>query len=239
MRALLLSAGLGTRLRPITATVPKCLVPIRGRPLLDYWLDSLVEGGIERILINTHYLAERVADHVRHSQWSERVTIVYEPMLLGTGGTILANRAFFADRPFLVAHADNLSTIDITAFMRAHFHRMPGTDMSMAVFYTDQPQSCGIVQLDPEGRVIEFHEKSANPPGNLANGAIYIFEPEAIGQLERLGKPIIDLSTEVIPTYVGRIQSYEIAGYHRDIGTVESLNRAEVEFRPTVMRQAR
>jgi mannose-1-phosphate guanylyltransferase len=239
MRALLLCAGLGTRLRPITATVPKCLVPIRGRPLLDYWLDSLVDGGVERILINTHYLAERVADHVRHSQWSERATIVYEPTLLGTGGTILSNRAFFADRPFLVAHADNLSTIDIAAFMRAHLHRSPGTDMTMAVFYTDQPQSCGIVRLDPEGRVIEFHEKSANPPGNLANGAVYIFEPEAIDQLERLGKPIVDLSTEVIPTYLGRIQSYQIAGYHRDIGTVESLNRAEVEFPSTVMRRAR
>jgi mannose-1-phosphate guanylyltransferase len=230
MRALLLAAGLGTRLRPITETIPKCLVPIHGRPLLDYWLANLATSGIDRILINTGYLADSVADYVHDSVWADNVSLAHESVLLGTGGTILANRAFFGEEPFLVAHADNLSTIDLDACCRAHRDRAADTDMTMALFRTDRPSDCGIVQLDPEGRVIAFHEKVTSPPGNLANGAVYVFEPDVLERLARLGKATIDLSTEIIPGYVGRIQSYEITGYHRDIGTLESLARAEQEY---------
>ncbi|WP_374649786.1 nucleotidyltransferase family protein [Dongia sp.] len=238
MRALLLAAGLGTRLRPITEAIPKCLVPIRGQPLLDYWLVNLAGAGVEEILINTGYLSDLVRAHVRRSPWANRITLVHEDRLLGTGGTVLANRAFFGEESFLVIHADNLSAIDLDAFRQAHRGRKPDTDMTMALFRTDQPSNCGIVQLDSEGRVVEFHEKMADPPGNLANGAVYIFEPEVFRRLARVGKPTIDLSTEIIPGYVGRIQSYEITGYHRDIGTVEGLTRAEREYQPLRCRDA-
>ncbi|MGH9203514.1 MAG: sugar phosphate nucleotidyltransferase, partial [Vicinamibacterales bacterium] len=87
MRALLLAAGYGTRLKPLTDAVPKCLVPIRGRPLLDYWLDLLFTDGIEAALINTHHLADRVQAFVAASRWKSRVTLVHEDSLLGTGGT--------------------------------------------------------------------------------------------------------------------------------------------------------
>ena len=88
MRALLLSAGLGTRLQPFTNTVPKCLIPIHGRPLLDYWLDLLFEQGIERVLINTHYLPSMVTEHIAKSIWFDRIDTVFEEQLLGTAGTI-------------------------------------------------------------------------------------------------------------------------------------------------------
>jgi mannose-1-phosphate guanylyltransferase len=93
MRALLLAAGIGSRLRPLTETVPKCLVPIHGRPLLDYWLELLFSGGTERVLINTHWLADHVRDYVASCRWRPRIDLVHEGTLLGTGGTILANRA--------------------------------------------------------------------------------------------------------------------------------------------------
>src|SRR6185436_15356190 len=112
MRALLLAAGLGTRLRPLTDSVPKCLVPVQGRPLLDYWLELLAPGGIERMLINTHYLPQQVRDFVARSRWREGITLVHEEKLLGTGGTVLANRAFFGAAAFMVAHADNLTRFD-------------------------------------------------------------------------------------------------------------------------------
>lgn len=231
MRALLLAAGIGSRLRPLTDTTPKCLVQIHGRPLLDYWLDLVFEGGVERALLNTHWLADQVRAHVAQSPWRSRIDLIHEDELLGTGGTVLANRDWFGREPFLVAHADNLTDFDVAALIAAHRGRPAGCIMTMLAFRTDDPSSCGILELDRENRVIAFHEKVQNPPGNLANGAVYIFEPEVIEDVAALGKPIVDLSTEIIPNYLGRILCVETAGYHRDIGNPESLRRAHLEFK--------
>jgi mannose-1-phosphate guanylyltransferase len=235
MRALLLAAGIGSRLRPITDTMPKCLVPVHGRPLLEYWLDLVFEGGIDRVLLNTHWLADQVRAYVAASRWRSRIDLVHESELLGTGGTILANRAWFQGEDFLVAHADNLTDFDVGGFIAAHRSRPPGHVMSMLGFRTDDPSSCGILELDSRGTVTAFHEKVANPPGNLANGAIYIFAPEVIDDVARLGKNVVDLSTEIIPGYLGRISCVETTGYHRDIGNPESLRRAHLEFKPAPM----
>jgi len=230
LRALLLAAGYGTRLRPLTDNIPKCLVPIRGRPLLDYWLELLFAGGIEAVLVNTHYLAEKVAEFVGTSRWSPRVTLTHEEKLLGTGGTVLRNRAFFDDKAFLVAHADNLTRFDARALITRHAKRPAGVVITMMTFTSDAPQTCGIVGEAAHGIVREFHEKAPNPPGNRANGAVYIFEPEIIEFIESLGKPVADLSTEVLPLYLGRICTFFNSDYHRDIGSTESLHKAQFEF---------
>jgi mannose-1-phosphate guanylyltransferase len=230
MRALLLAAGLGTRLRPLTEHVPKCLVPIHGKPLLGYWLDLLLPAGIERLLVNTHYLPAAVQRYVTDSRWRERIVLVHEETLLGTGGTVLKNRAFFGGGPFLVAHADNLTRFDVGAFLGRHARRPAQALITMMTFRTDAPQSCGIVEEDARGIATGFHEKVANPPGDHANAAVYIFEPQVVDFLAGLGKPVIDLSTEVIPAFMGRICTFHNAGYHRDIGTLESLRKAEAEF---------
>ncbi|WP_315805302.1 nucleotidyltransferase family protein [Bradyrhizobium sp. SZCCHNS3002] len=230
MRALLLAAGIGSRLRPLTNTTPKCLVRVHDRPLLDYWLDLVFEGGIERALLNTHWLAEQVRAHVAQSRWRDRIDLVHEDELLGTGGTVFANRAWFGDQPFLVAHADNLTDFDVAGLLSAHRNRPDGCIMTMLAFRTDDPSSCGILELDDQHRVIAFHEKVKNPPGNLANGAVYVFDPAVIADIAALGKPIVDLSTEIIPNYLGRILCVETSGYHRDIGNPESLRRAHLEF---------
>lgn len=230
MRALLLAAGLGTRLRPLTEKMPKCLVPIRGKPLLAYWLDLLLPAGIERVLVNTHYLPQAVQAFVAASPWRSRVDLVHEDVLLGTGGTVLANGDFFQGQAFLVAHADNLTRFDVAAFRARHARRPPGCAMTMMTFDTDAPQSCGIVEQDGDGIVRAFHEKVPNPPGRRANGAVYIFEPEVLDFLRALRKPLADLSLDVIPAFLGRIATFHNAVYHRDIGNLESLARAEGEF---------
>jgi mannose-1-phosphate guanylyltransferase len=236
MRALLLAAGVGTRLRPITETLPKCLVPVHDRPLLDYWLDLLFQAGIERALINTHYLADKVHAHIANSQWRDRINLVHEAKLLGTGGTIWANRAFFGDSPFLVAHADNLAHFDVTELIKAHHARPPGSVLTMLAFRTDDPASCGILELDAHGVVRAFHEKVSDPPGNLANGAIYVLEPEVVAELARFDRPFIDFSTDVIPRLIGRMLAVETCGYLRDIGNAESLRRAHSEYNQWVAR---
>jgi mannose-1-phosphate guanylyltransferase len=230
VRVLLLAAGIGSRLAPITATTPKCLVMINGRPLLDYWLELLFEAGIERVLINTHYLSEQVHAYVRASRWAPRIDLVYEAELLGTGGTVLANREWFQGQPFVLAHADNLTDFDVAGLIAAHRTRPSGHLMTMLGFRTDDPRSCGILELDDRHTVVAFHEKVENPPGNLANGAVYVFEPEVIDIVAARGTPVVDLSTEIIPGFIGRILCVETNGYHRDIGTPESLRRACAEF---------
>ncbi len=232
MRALLLAAGLGTRLRPITDHMSKCLVPIHGRPLLAYWLEPLFTSGIERVLINTHWFSEQVITFVESSPWRNQIELVYEPELLGTGGTILANKSWFGDSDFIVAHADNLTDFDIPVFLSAHQHRPSYCEMTMLSFVTDTPQSCGILELNEAGIVQSFHEKVASPPGNLANGAVYVFSPQIWPRLMSLNKQIIDLSTEIIPQMCKRILAVNLARYHRDIGTPESLHLAEQEFQP-------
>jgi len=232
MRALLLAAGMGLRLLPITATRPKCMVEINGRPLLDYWLELLFEAGIERALINTHWLADQVTNFVRASRWADRIDLVHEDELLGTGGTVLANRDWLQGKPFILAHADNLTDFDVRGFIAAHRARPAGHAISMLGFRTDAPRSCGILELDRRGTVIAFHEKVDDPPGNLANGAVYICEPEVVDTIAAIGRPVVDLSTEIIPRFIGRILCVETSGYHRDIGTPESLSRAIADTSP-------
>ncbi|HXR26131.1 MAG TPA: nucleotidyltransferase family protein [Candidatus Binataceae bacterium] len=230
MRTLLLAAGLGSRLSPITMTTPKCLVTIGGRPLLDYWLELLFEAGIERVLVNTHWLADQVVAHVSASRWASRVDLVHEAQLLGTGGTVLANRRWFLDQPFIVAHADNLTDFDVRGLICVHHARSSGHAITMLGFRTDDPRSCGILELDQRGTVVGFHEKARDPPGNFANAAVYVFDPEVIDVIAGIGRPSVDLSTEIIPRFVGRISCMETRGYHRDIGTPESLRRARAAF---------
>lgn len=230
MRALLLAAGLGTRLRPLTLTVPKCLVPIHGRPLLDYWLDQVFVAGFERALVNTHWLPEKVEAHVAASPWRQRVDLVFEPELLGTGGTVLANHDWLGDAPYLLAHADNLSDFDIADFRRRHEGRPAHCAITMLAFRTDMPKTCGILEIGASGVVERFHEKVENPPGNLANGAVYFCEPEVTAFIASLGRTVVDFSTEVIPHFLGRILAHETDGYFRDIGSPEALARAEAEF---------
>ncbi|MFL6826685.1 MAG: nucleotidyltransferase family protein [Bradyrhizobium sp.] len=230
MRALLLAAGVGSRLLPITATIPKCMVMINGRPLLDYWLELLFQADIERVLINTHWLPGQVSLYVKMSRWASRIDLVHEGELLGTGGTVLANRQWFQKQPFMLAHADNLTDFDVGALIAAHHSRPPGNVMTMLGFRTDDPSSCGILELDDRGTVVAFHEKVDDPPGNLANGAVYVFEPEIINAVAAIGRPMVDLSTEIIPQFINRILCVETDGYHRDIGTPESLRRACAEF---------
>ena len=130
----------------------------------------------------------------------------------------------------MLAHADNLTDFDVGELIAAHRTRPTGHLMTMLGFRTDDPRSCGILELDDRGTVVAFHEKVDDPPGNLANGAVYVFEPEVIDAIATMGRSAVDLSTEIIPDLIGRILCVETTGYHRDIGTPTSLHRACAEF---------
>ncbi len=226
MNALLLCAGLGTRLRPLTLTTPKCLLPIAGRPLLDYWLDALFKSGqIERVLINAHYKSEQFVEYVKKSPYKDRVVLVLEPVILGTAGTLIRNKRFFEDHlDLLFIHGDNFYTGDINELVTAHRRRPSKCEMTMMLFETPTPETCGIVSKDSSGIISSFYEKQQNSPGNLANAAIYMLSKDFVFSLD---KKITDFSLEVIPKLVGRIYSVETLGEVIDIGTIESYERAQ------------
>jgi mannose-1-phosphate guanylyltransferase len=226
MRAILLAAGCGTRLRPITNTIPKCLVQIKGQPLLEIWLDRLTLAGMGPFLVNTHYLAEQVDAFIESSRYKDQVTLEYEPELHGTAGTLIANLDFFKGQDGMLIHADNYCLADFSAFVQAHEQRPAECAMTMMTFQTDTPSTCGIVELDGRGVVIGFHEKVAKPPGNLANGAIYILSSELLERLEYDLHSVKDFSTEVLNRFVGQIYTYETKGVFLDIGTPKSYEQA-------------
>ena len=222
MRAILLAAGLGTRLRPLTDTVPKCLVPIRGMPLLQIWLDQLSISGIGPFLVNTHYMAEQVEEFILSTPYASSVVLSHEEKLLGTAGTLLTNADFFGGEDGLLIHADNYTEADFRTFLRAHSNRPAECLMTMMTFRTDNPSSCGILELNSRGVAIGFHEKVVNPPGNNANGAIYILSNELIQMLKTEMKSACDFSTEVIPKLINRIFTYQTNELFADIGTPDS-----------------
>lgn len=226
VRALLLAGGLGTRLRPITDTVPKCLVPVGGRPMLDYWIDALERAGVDEALVNTHHLPDPVRRHIDQVNTTRNVTLseAFEPELLGSAGTVTANRAW-ADGvdQILVIYADNLSDMDLGAL--GAFHASHPDPMTMALFHTPYPEKCGIAELDAQNRVTAFVEKPAQPKSDLANAGIYVLDADAWREIADMGA--FDFGFDVIPAFVGRMRGYRHAGYHRDIGTHESLAQAE------------
>lgn len=226
MRALLLAAGFGSRLRPLTDSMPKCLVPVKGQPLLGIWLERLTKAGFGPFLVNTHYLAEQVDRFIENSPYRDRVELVNETILRGTAGTLIANLPFFHGQDGMLIHADNYCLADLTAFERAHANRPAECLITMMTFRTEDPSACGIVELDDRGVVLGFHEKVANPPGNLANGAVYILTAELLEKMNTEWRTAQDFSTEVLNRLVGRIYSYETTEVFLDVGTPESYAKA-------------
>ena len=223
---MLLAAGFGTRLRPLTETIPKCLVPIKGRPLLDIWLERLTQAGFGPFLINTHYLAEQVEEFIEDSQYRDQVRLINERELYGTAGTVITNRAFFQAQDGLVIHADNYCLADFDAFKQAHHNRPTECVMTMMTFRTNSPQNCGIVELDTRGVMVAFHEKVVTAPGNLANCAVYILSSELIKELGLMFVNAKNFSDDVINKLCGKIFTYETKSFFLDIGTPETYKKA-------------
>jgi mannose-1-phosphate guanylyltransferase len=226
MKAIILAAGLGTRLRPITSTIPKCLVPINGVPLLELWLRDCERAGVDGVLVNTHYLAERVEEFVA-ARKGIPVTLAYEPILLGSAGTIAKNWSFVeGDESFLVVYADNLTTFPLSDLIA--FHATHDQIASMALFRSPNPSACGVVEMDDSGLVTGFWEKPENPPGNLVNAGLYVFRRQVQSFLPK--EVPADVGRSLMPALVGRAKGLSIGSYFVDIGTLENYCTAQVDY---------
>ena len=229
MKAYLLAAGLGTRLKPLTDSLPKCLVSIAGQPLLGIWFELCARHGITEVLVNLHHLPDAVRAFVAAYRGPLRIETVYEPHLLGSAGTVAAQRAFVAgEASFWVLYADNLTDVDLSRMLA--FHRTRGAEFTIGLAPTDTPREKGIVSLDADGRVVDFTEKPAVPRSNLANAGIYIAGPSLFELLNEPTPRPFDFGFHVLPRLVGRMHGYAINEYLLDIGTPAALAAAEASW---------
>ena len=227
MKAFLLAAGVGSRLRPLTDEIPKCMVEIDGRPLLDIWLDAFEQAGIDEVHVNLHHLPGIVSRHLAARCGPPGVSTSFEPTLLGSAGTLLSNRDWIAgEAMFLACNADNLTDFDLRTLVEAH--EAGGVAATLTVFRSDQPSAGGVVELDETCRVVGFVEKPRKPRSNLVNAGMYAFSPSVLDEIG--GAPPLDIGYDLLPRLVGRARAVVVDGYFRDIGTREAYRQAQTEW---------
>ena len=227
MKAFLLAAGIGSRLRPLTAVTPKCMLDIGGRPLLDTWLDAFDRAGVDEVLLNLHHLPDVVRRHVAARQGPPAVRTFYEPELLGSAGTLAANRQWVAgEELFLACNADNLTDFDLSLLVDTHLRH--GAIATLTVFHSPNPSAGGVVELDAAGLVTGFAEKPSQPVSDLVNAGMYAFDPVLLDEIT--GAPPKDIGYDLLPRLVGRARAVLVEGYFRDIGTPEAYRLACEEW---------
>ena len=234
MKAFLLAAGEGTRLRPLTDDLPKCLVPINGKPLLAVWLELCQRHGIDEVLVNLHWKPQAVRSFIRESSFGPKVLLVEEPQLLGSAGTVAANRSWVAgEECFWILYADVLTDADLGGMLA--FHRRHGRPFTIGLVPTDQPHRCGIAVLDKDGVVVAFEEKPQGPKSNLAFSGLFLSSPEIFDFIPATVP--VDLGGAVLPRLIGRMQAYRIQEYLMDIGTMQNYQAAQEAWRAVEARR--
>lgn len=228
MKALILAAGFGTRLGKLTENKPKALVEVGGKAILDHNIRKLIDAGISEILINTHYLSDQVEDFLKKQPYRDIVTTVFEPSILGTAGSVKTNWDFFENSDFLIMHGDNYFEAELKSLLGAHVNRTTGTIMTMATFNTTSPELCGTVLTDSDGIVVDFYEKTTESCSLRANAAIYVVSAESKMFFLSLSSTENDISFNIIPKLLGKIQEHFLPGDFIDIGSPTGLAAAEI-----------
>jgi NDP-sugar pyrophosphorylase family protein/tRNA A-37 threonylcarbamoyl transferase component Bud32 len=239
MKAMILAAGLGKRLRPFTANTPKPLFPVSGRPLLDIIIHSLQNAGCEAIIINTHHLYKKIDSFLAGRKYSIPVFTCYEPLILGTGGAIKNVADFWDDKPFMVINSDILTDIDLRNVYEFHLnHKYPAT------LVLHDYKEFNNVLISREDFIGGFYKEQSNDniayEKKLAFTGIQVLEPDILDFIpDGLFFSIIDAYRELI--FSGQRLKAFIAQKHywQDIGTPKSYRKAVVDkMAPEAFKQA-
>jgi mannose-1-phosphate guanylyltransferase len=227
LKAFLLAGGLGTRLRPLTDSVPKCLVPIRGRALLDIWLELCARSAITDVLINLHAHSQPVEQHLRRNGSPVSVRVIHEDRLLGSAGTLAANRAWItSDSAFWILYSDVLTNTNLMRM--SEFHSRHGGIATLGLYQVPDPSRCGVAIMNNEGAIIDFEEKPQIPRSNWVFSGLMI----ADRRLFDLIPPCVpaDLAFHVLPRLLGKMRGYLIEDYMLDIGTLSNYQQAQITW---------
>jgi NDP-sugar pyrophosphorylase family protein len=232
VRAVLLAAGLGTRLAPITDVIPKILAPLAGRPLLEYQLAYLARQGIGEVAINLHHRAEGVREFLAERDLPVAVRVSLEPALLGTAGALHPLRDFISE-PTVVLYGDVLTDARLETLVAAHTGRGAAATLT---YYTGPLAGKGSIELDPEQRVHRFVEKAESPPkAGYANAGLYVVSPMVLDYV-RQGA---DFGHDVWPEMLAAgepLYGHALDGYVRDIGSPDALAHAAADLSTGALR---
>jgi mannose-1-phosphate guanylyltransferase len=228
MKAFLLAAGNGTRLRPITDKIPKCLVPIHGMPMLSIWMKVCKKLGITEVLINLHAHADIVRTFLEQGgEDGVRVQVSEEKRLLGSAGTLRANRDWVkTEELFWIFYADVLHCADLPAMLR--LHRQRGLAATLGVYAVPDPSRCGIVTTNAEGVIEDFVEKPAHPIGNLAFSGLMIGTNAVLDVIPE--SVPADIGFHVLPKLTGKMLAFPIQDYLIDVGTLDNYHQAQATW---------
>lgn len=219
MKAMVLAAGLGTRLRPLTFELPKPMVPVLDRPVMAHIVDLLDRHGYGDVIANLHWFPDTIRDY-----FGDRIEYRYEEELLGTAGGVRNCADFLGDGTFLIISGDALTDIDLTRFVARH--RAAGGIATLAVKRVADTREFGVVLHDADGRITGFQEKPdpAEALSDLGNCGMYLFEPEIFDYFPR--SPFVDWAHDVFPALLANdvpFHIHEIDEYWNDVGSLDEL----------------
>jgi mannose-1-phosphate guanylyltransferase len=227
LKAFLLAAGYGTRLRPITNSIPKCLVPINNKPLLQWWVELFEKHNVDEVLINLHYHPDKVIEFINGLKSGIKFHFFMEEKLLGSAITLKHNKKFVENESeVLIAYADNLTNYNLTRFRE--FHKTNKQIFSMALYKAPNPTACGIAIIDKDNTIIEFEEKPKHPKSNLANAGLYFANPEVFDLIPDI--EMADIGYHLLPRLINKMKGWRTNDYLIDVGTIENLKKAENEW---------
>ncbi|MGD0074573.1 MAG: nucleotidyltransferase family protein [Candidatus Binataceae bacterium] len=247
MKALILSAGKGERLRPLTDTIPKPIAELGGRPLIHYPLLMLKRAGISAVAINVHHLAGEIENALGNGK-ALGVDITYspEPTLLGTGGPLLALRDYFGDEPFWVLNADSILDLDLNAMMRLHRER--GALATFALFRPADANRYSRIEIDREGKIrrmrllrggqefddypAELNDRDAAALESYMFCGVYICEPVVLDSAPRTPPPFSSIGNIFAPMVARSLPlfGYVHRGFFRTVDDLESYHTLRREF---------
>jgi mannose-1-phosphate guanylyltransferase len=232
VKAFILAAGLGTRLRSLGLDLPKVMVPIGGQPLLQHHFEMLAAQGVSEFIVNLHYLPEKITGYFGDgSQFGVKITYSPETEILGTAGGVKKMEAALRDGAFLVIYGDNLMRFELAPLVE--FHRTRQALATVALFESPEPWTGGVVKTDAKGRVLRFVEKPdpKEVSTNLINAGIYVLEPAVLDAIP--AGQFCDFGKNVFPALLAAKQpvfAMKPKAYIHDVGTPERLAQAQRDF---------
>ena len=226
----MLVGGEGTRLRPITETMPKPLVPLMDRPSLDHVLDHLALHGVHEVVLSSSYLEETFHAFIEERHGDPAIAWITETEPLGTGGALVnALEALDTDEPFFALNGDILTDLDLTQMLALHRDR--GAIATIALTHVEDARPYGLVSLEPDGRVLGFREKPDElVPGDI-NAGTYVLAPSALDGWRR-GENV-SIERQIFPALIaagGTLFGFVSRAYWMDLGTPEAYLQAHVDL---------
>jgi len=221
MKGIILCGGLGTRLRPLTYEIPKVLIPVQGKPVLEHILDLFKREGVEEAVLSVGHMKEKIKSHFGDgTRFGIRISYLEEDSPLGTAGPLKLLPP--QQEPFIVSNGDELKDIRLREMIS--FHRSSNALATIALTRVENPAAYGVASLEGS-RILEFIEKPPNPPSNLINAGLYILDPRVI---EKIPETFSMLEKDVFPglAHEGRLFGFPFEGQWFDTGNMERWETA-------------